>query len=146
MTSMQTNQNRGIMTKAQSEPLWYLATPYSKYPHGIAGAYELACKQSALLISHGIHVFSPIAHSHGIAFHGELDALSHDLWLKMDQTYMELCVGCIFLLAESWEKSFGMEQERLHFEKKFKPIVKMLPNLVPEYFLSYSPNTGAHPS
>ena len=130
------------MTKAQSESLWYLATPYSKYPGGIAGAYELACKQSALLISNGVHVFSPIAHSHGIATHGDLDPLSHDLWLAMDRTYMDLCCGCIFLLAESWEKSYGMEQERLHFEKKFKPIVKMLPNLVPEYFLSYSPNTG----
>ena len=134
------------MTKAQSEPLWYLATPYSKYPGGIAGAYELACKQSALLISHGIHVFSPIAHSHGIAFHGELDALSHDLWLKMDRTYMDLCVGCIFLLADSWEKSFGMEQERLYFLKNNKTVVDMTPNLVPKYFLSYCANTGGTPS
>ena len=134
------------MTKAQSEPLWYLATPYSKYPGGISGAYELACKQSALLISHGIHVFSPIAHSHGIAFHGELDALSHDLWLKMDRTYMDLCVGCIFLLADSWEKSFGMEQERLYFLKNNKTVVDMTPNLVPKYFLSYCANTGGTPS
>lgn len=114
--------------------LWYLATPYSKYPHGIAGAYELACKQSALLISHGIHVFSPIAHSHGIAFHGELDALSHDLWLKMDQTYMDLCVGCIFLLAESWEKSFGMAQEKWYFEQVGKPVIEMVPDQVPQPF------------
>ena len=140
-----TSQNRGTMTKQPSEPLWYLATPYSKYPGGIAGAYELACKQSALLISNGVHVFSPIAHSHGIATHGDLDPLSHELWLAMDRTSMDLCVGCIFLLADSWELSYGMEQERLHFEKKFKPIVKMLPNLVPEYFLSYYPNTGAPP-
>ena len=134
------------MTKAQSEPLWYLATPYSKYPGGIAGAYELACRQSALLISNGVHVFSPIAHSHGIATHGDLDALSHELWLKMDRTYMDLCVGCIFLLAESWEKSYGMEQERIYFEKDKKPIVKMQPNLVPEHFLSYPQNTGGTPS
>ena len=134
------------MTNPQSEPLWYLATPYSKYPGGIAGAYELACKQSALLISHGVHVFSPIAHSHGIATHGDLDALSHDLWLKMDRTYMDLCVGCIFLLADSWEKSYGMEQERLYFKKVNKPIVKMTPNLVPEHFLSYPQNTGGTPS
>ena len=133
------------MTKQPSEPLWYLATPYSKYPGGIAGAYELACKQSALLISHGIHVFSPIAHSHGIAMHGDLDPLSHELWLAMDKTYMNLCVGCIFLYADSWGISYGMEQERLYFLKNKKPIVGMLPNLVPEYFLSYYPNTGASP-
>ena len=114
--------------------LWYLATPYSKYPHGIAGAYELACRQSALLISHDIHVFSPIAHSHGIAFHGELDALSHDLWLKMDQTYMELCVGCIFLLAESWEKSFGMAKEKDYFQQAGKPVIEMIPDKVPQHF------------
>ena len=119
------------MTKQPSEPLWYLATPYSKYPGGIASAYELACKQSALLISNGVHVFSPIAHSHGIAFHGELDALSHDLWLKMDKTFMDLCVGCIFLLAESWEKSYGMEQERLYFLKNKKPVVDMTPDKIP---------------
>ena len=120
------------MTNPQpSEPLWYLATPYSKYPGGIAGAYELACKQSALLISHGVHVFSPIAHSHGIATHGDLDALSHDLWLAIDRTYMDLCVGCIFLLAESWEKSYGMEQERLYFLKNKKPVVDMTPDEIP---------------
>ena len=119
------------MTKQPSEPLWYLATPYSKYPGGIAGAYELACKQSALLISHGVHVFSPIAHSHGIAFHGELDALSHDLWLAIDRTYMDLCCGCIFVLAESWEKSYGMEQERLYFLKNKKPVVDMTPDKIP---------------
>ena len=123
------------MTKQPSEPLWYLATPYSKYPGGIAGAYELACKQSALLISHGIHVFSPIAHSHGIAFHGELDALSHDLWLKMDQTYMDLCIGCIFLLAESWEKSFGMAKEKEFFESVGKPVIEMIPDKVPQHFV-----------
>ena len=120
------------MTKQPSEPLWYLATPYSKYPGGIAGAYELACKQSALLISHGVHVFSPIAHSHGIATHGDLDALSHDLWLAIDRTYMDLCVGCIFLLAESWEKSYGMEQERLYFLKNKKPVVDMTPDEIPK--------------
>ena len=119
------------MTKQPSEPLWYLATPYSKYPGGIAGAYELACKQSALLISNGVHVFSPIAHSHGIATHGDLDALSHDLWLAIDRTYMDLCVGCIFLLAESWEKSYGMEQERLYFLKNKKPVVDMTPDEIP---------------
>lgn len=134
------------MTKQSSEPLWYLASPYSKYPGRITGAYELACKQSALLISHGIHVFSPISHSHGIAFHGALDALSHDLWLKMDKTYMDFCVGCIFLLADSWELSYGMEQERIYFEEKNKPIVKMQPNLVPKHFLSYCANTGGTPS
>ena len=120
------------MTNPQpSEPLWYLATPYSKYPGGIAGAYELACKQAALLISNGVHVFSPIAHSHGIAFHGELDALSHDLWLKMDRTYMDLCAGCVFLLAKSWELSYGMEQERLYFASRSKPIVNMVPDEIP---------------
>ncbi len=134
-----------MINSQATEPLWYLATPYSKYPGGIAGAYELACKQSALLISNGIHVFSPIAHSHGIAMHGELDPLSHELWLAMDRTYMDLCVGCIFLLAESWEFSYGMEQEKMYFEQKNKPVIKMLPNLVPEHFLSYSPNTGAPP-
>ena len=120
------------MINQPSEPLWYLATPYSKYPGGIAGAYELACKQSALLISNGVHVFSPIAHSHGIATHGDLDPLSHDLWLAMDRTYMDLCCGCIFLLAESWEKSYGMEQERLYFEKNNKPVVRMNPDEIPK--------------
>ena len=135
-----------MINSQATEPLWYLATPYSKYPGGIAGAYELACKQSALLISNGIHVFSPIAHSHGIAFHGELDALSHDLWLKMDKTFMDLCVGCIFLYADSWDISYGMKQEGIYFLKNKKPIVGMIPNLVPDHFLSYSPSTGGTPS
>lgn len=52
---------------------WYLASPYSKYPAGIEAAFQDICKQTALLIRHKIPVYSPIAHTHPVAIHGEID-------------------------------------------------------------------------
>ena len=52
---------------------WYLATPYVKFPGGLAAAFVAACEQYALLIRAGVPAFCPIAHSHGAAVHGGID-------------------------------------------------------------------------
>lgn len=115
----------------------YLATPYSKYPHGIEAAYRLACVETARLLRAGIPVFSPIAMTHGIAVHGDIDPLDHGIWLPADEPFMQAAHGLIFLRAESWELSYGMRKEREAFEAAGKPVFDMQPGDVPASLIQY---------
>jgi hypothetical protein len=111
---------------------WYLATPYSKYPAGIEGAFVLACKQTALLIKAGIPVYSPIAHTHPVAIHGEIDPYDHKIWMPADEPMMKAAFGLIVLRAESWTKSYGMKVEIDAFAADGKPVIYMDPDIIPD--------------
>src|ERR1700733_5959030 len=95
----------------KSYPLVYLATPYSKYPDGIEAAYRDACALSARLLHLGIKVFSPIAHSHGIAVHGKIDPLDHNIWLPFDESVMQASHALLVAKMRSWELSYGIDKE-----------------------------------
>jgi len=111
---------------------YYLATPYSKYPHGIETAFRLACENAALLIKAGVPVFSPIAHTHPIATVARMDPLDHTIWLPSDEPMMRAAHALIMLKAESWEASYGMRVERETFEAAGKAVLWMEPGKVPE--------------
>src|SRR5258708_5779201 len=102
--------------------LQYLATPYSRYPHGIQVAFENACQIAARLLTRGVKVYSPIAHTHPIAIHGGLNPYDHSIWLPFDQALMEYCSGLIIAHMESWETSYGVAFEIKYFSKAGKPI------------------------
>lgn len=105
----------------------YLATPYSKWKGGIDSAYQLACRETARLLKAGIHVYSPIAHTHGVAIHGGIDPLSHAIWLAADRPMMEAAAGLIVLRAEGWEDSYGIAEEVKVFRAAGKPILYLDP-------------------
>lgn len=111
---------------------WYLATPYSKYPGGLEAAFVLACKATADLIRAGVRVYSPIAHTHPVALHGEIDPYDHGIWLPADQPFMDAAKGVIVLRAETWEQSYGIKCEIAAFEAAGKPVIYMDPGVVPE--------------
>jgi hypothetical protein len=111
---------------------WYLATPYSKYPGGIVRAFSDACREAALLIRAGIPVYCPIAHTHPIAIHGDIDPFDHKIWLAADHTFMESAKGLIVCRLVGWDKSYGIGVEIEHFQKSGKRIVYMIPGAVPE--------------
>ncbi len=67
---------------------FYLATPYSKYPHGQEAAYIAAAEQSGLLLNAGIKVFCPITHSHPIAIYGNIDKLDYEMFLGLDVPFL----------------------------------------------------------
>jgi hypothetical protein len=104
------------------EGFFYLASPYSKYPSGIEGAYADVCLISGRVIERGVSVYSPIAHTHGIAYHAEIDPLDHAIWLPIDETLMNAAVGCIVAKMDGWEKSYGVSKEIEHFSAVGKPI------------------------
>jgi hypothetical protein len=111
---------------------WYLATPYSKYKGGdLEAAFIEASQQAAILVRAGIPVFSPIAHSHSVAMHGELDPFDHSIWLEADRTFMEAAKGIIVCTMPGWNESYGVAQEVEAFQRMGKPVVFMTPGKVP---------------
>lgn len=111
---------------------WYLATPYSKYPGGIDQAFRDACLETALLLKAGVPVFCPIAHTHPVAIHGQLDPFDHAIWMPVDKPMMEAAKGIIICKMEWWEQSRGVKAERDYFLAAGKPIIYMQPGIVPE--------------
>ena len=114
---------------------WYLASPYSKYSAGIFAAYADACQQAALLVRAGVPVFSPIAHSHGIAEFGEIDPADHEIWLPADAPFMDAAHGIVVCKLPGWDKSRGVQHEIDVFQSADKPVVYMEPGVVPEVLL-----------
>jgi hypothetical protein len=110
---------------------WYLATPYSKYAAGIEQAFIDACRETALLIRAGVPTFSPIAHTHPIAMHGDIDPLAHEIWLPADRPMMDAASGLIVCQMEGWEASYGIGVEIETFKAAGKPVVYMTPGVVP---------------
>lgn len=110
---------------------FYLASPYSKYPHGLGAAHRLACGNAALLVIAGVKVYSPIAHTHPVAIHGGIDPCDHTIWLPADAPFMHHAFGLIVLRAQGWAESRGVTEEIVVFEQARKPIVYMAPGVVP---------------
>lgn len=113
---------------------YYLASPYSKYEHGIVAAWEDICEQAALLIKAGIPIYSPIAHTHPIAVHGEIDPYAHSIWLPADLPLMQAAEGLIVCMMPGWKESYGISEEIKEFEKAGKPIIYMSPDTIPDEF------------
>ena len=108
--------------------LAYLATPYTKFPGGIVAAFEAAAELAARLMIAGLKVYSPIAHSHPLAIHGNLDPLDHSIWLPFDESMMAVCGTLIVAHLPTWETSKGIAHEIACFEKAYKPIFDLKPD------------------
>lgn len=107
--------------------LAYLATPYTKWKDGIDDAFVQAAKIAALLMRSGIKVYSPIAHTHPLAIHGNIDPFDHAIWLPFDQAMMDACGVLIVAHMDGWQESKGVMHEIDYFMKARKPIFD-LPN------------------
>jgi len=118
--------------------LWYLATPYTKFPGGINEAYVAACQQHALLLQAGVTVFCPIGHTHGPAVHGGIDPTDHELWKAADAPFLRICTGLLVCKLPTWDQSRGIEHEIKEFRAAGKPIVYMEPWHVPSEVLRSS--------
>lgn len=105
------------------EGFWYLATPYSKYPAGLEFACAHACNAAGQLLAAGVHVYSPIAHTHPIALHGGLDPFSHDMFLPLDEKIMQHARGALVVMMPGWKASKGVMWEIEYFAKAVKPVV-----------------------
>jgi nucleoside 2-deoxyribosyltransferase len=110
---------------------FYLATPYSKYKAGFDAAHIMACEQAALLIKDGLVVYSPIAHTHPIAMHGNIDPTHNFNWLALDAPLMDAACGIIVCMMDGWLESRGVQHEIEVFQRAGKPVYYMMPGHVP---------------
>ena len=105
----------------------YLATPYSRYPGGPDMAFYRTATLAARLIRLGIHVYSPIAHTHPIAVYGDIDLFDHTIWLPFDEEMMKVSKLLLVAHMDGWEESFGISEEIKFFEAAHKPIFDLDP-------------------
>jgi hypothetical protein len=93
----------------------YLATAYGK--SGLWGKlvmwlrYYRVSKVAGYIIKAGHNVFSPITHSHTIAWICRLPHLDHELWLTLDKWYVDACDEVWVYNQKGWKESYGVKRE-----------------------------------
>ena len=107
--------------------LVYLGSPYTHYPDGIDSAFKDVARLASKLLVQDINVYSPIAHGHPIAIHGELDPLDHSIWLKFDEAIMKKADALLVARMPSWKTSRGLHHEIEHFMAAEKPVYLVNP-------------------
>ncbi len=95
-----------LTSAPQPRPVWYLGSPYSKYPGGREEAFRLVCKKAGDLMRQGHAIFCPIAHSHPIEMESGTEA-THDFWLGQDVAFLAICEGMFVYKMPSWERASG---------------------------------------
>lgn len=113
---------------------WYVATPYSHYPHGHIMAFGLAARVTAELLLNGVRAFSPIAHSHPLVqYMPHEKAIDHEFWMDADAPFMDAASGLIVVGEEGWERSRGIAAEINRFMAAGKTVVYWAPiNPIPK--------------
>lgn len=114
----------------------YVATPYSGYVDGIDVAARLAAEQTALILptclAEGATPYSPIAHSHEVAKHYGLDPLDGAFWSLANRPTIAASALMVQVRMRGWQRSVGMRLERDAFLAAGKPVVPMIPGIVPD--------------
>lgn len=106
----------------QSHRLVYLGSPYTKYVAGLDAAFRDVSAFAAMLLKDGVKVYSPIAHTHPIAIHGNLDPRNHEIWLPFDQAMMDAADAMCIADMDGWRESYGVQYEIDYFRKAGKPV------------------------
>lgn len=91
--------------------LIYLASPYThKDPGIVSERYWAACVCVRDMMCDGLHVFSPIVHSHPIAQLGGLPG-EWEYWRDIDFDFIDRCDKMAVLMLPGWEGSVGVAAE-----------------------------------
>lgn len=110
--------------------VWYLATPYNKFPPNRTAAYNAAVVQVSILVRRGVKVYSPIVHNHPIGKY--VGRRPSSFWLAFDRNFMCVCCGLIVCKLATWEESEGVDYEIKKFGDMYKPVIYMEPGTVPQ--------------
>lgn len=101
----------------------YLATPYSHSdPNVREQRFKIAAIIAGKLMSKGLIVFSPIAHTHPIAIFCNLP-LDFDYWMKFDYDFIDKCDKVIVAKLDGWETSKGVQAEIAIAKRLGKPVL-----------------------
>lgn len=91
----------------------YIGAPYSHQDPTVRSLrHQLVNDYASRLIKQGRIVFSPLSHSHVIAFYlTEEECLDHELWMKQDLFFLEKSKEMHVLKLPGWERSKGLQRE-----------------------------------
>jgi len=105
-----------------SKSLIYLATPYSHPNRAVrVQRFKIANQVAAELMKKGLHIFSPISHTHPIAEEGGLP-LDWQFWESYDRAILAACRELWVLRQEGWETSKGVRAEIAIAEELSIPV------------------------
>jgi hypothetical protein len=91
--------------------LVYLASPYSHPDPAVKHErFVAACRAAGSLIQQGVHVFSPIAHTHPIAIECVLPG-GWEFWAEYDRLMIAACDELHVLTLDGWQESTGIKAE-----------------------------------
>ena len=91
--------------------MMYMASPYSSNELGAKGfRYSEAVRAAAHLTTLELIIFSPIVHSHPIAFLGDLPG-NWDFWNYFDEKIISVCDRFAILELDGWRDSVGIKNE-----------------------------------
>lgn len=114
-------------TPKQTPGLIYLASPYSHPDPAVQVARFVAVsREAARMMADGMFIYSPIAHTHSVATHGDLPP-GFDFWEKYDRFLLGLCSEMHVLMLDGWKESKGVQAE-IQIAKELKlPIAYLEP-------------------
>ena len=94
-----------------TKTLIYLATPYSHPdPEVRESRFRKVNRVAADLMRQGLHIFSPISHTHPIAVAGELPT-DFAFWEQYDRAMLQACGKVMVLKLQGWLSSKGVIAE-----------------------------------
>ncbi len=106
----------------QEKTIVYLATPYSHPDRAVrVKRFEQVNAVAGKLMRQGLHIFSPISHTHPIAEAADLPG-DFNFWQKYDTAFLSNCCKLIVLKLEGWEQSVGVSAEIAIAESLGLPI------------------------
>lgn len=109
-------------------PLVYLACPYTHHdPVVRRERFDAVNRVAGELIGRGLHVFSPISHSHPIA---EACGLPTDAnyWYQYDLIMLSCCDKLLVLMLDGWAESAGVRMEIEMAQDMTIPIFYITPH------------------
>jgi hypothetical protein len=107
---------------------YYLATPYTKYPHGHEAAAKEAARIAGELLRRGMIVYSPIAHSHQLAVEAKLPETGFAYWMAADAPFMAAADRLIVATMDGWRDSVGVAHEAMFFDRAGKRMYTLDPS------------------
>jgi hypothetical protein len=72
--------------------------------------FQAACRAASHLMRRGLHVFSPIAHSHPVLLAGGLPT-GWEYWEAYDEAVLSTCRALAVLELDGWRDSRGVQGE-----------------------------------
>ncbi len=94
-----------------NKSLIYLATPYSHEDLAVQlDRFNQVNKLAAVLMGAGLHIYSPISHTHPIAVEGNLPT-SWQYWEQYLRAILPSCAVLAVFMQDGWKQSTGVTAE-----------------------------------